>query len=76
MWGVAYRPNKLRSQVQLTPDAARGLILDAFRKAGGDAVKAAASLDVSRRTFDRFVSDLGLAAELAAIREDAKGAAA
>lgn len=68
---MAFRLVPLGLLVKLDPEKAATQIRDAFDRAGGNAMAAADALQVSARTLDRYVDDLGLREELEELRSKA-----
>jgi hypothetical protein len=69
---MAYRQSEIGLTARIDPEAARRLLLAAFRESGADARLAAEYLLVNRRTFDRLVKLLGLSEKVEKLREAAR----
>lgn len=73
---MAYRPTELGTLVVFRPEEAKEKIKGAIEECGGNAVRAAKKLAVSRRQLDRWIVSLGLVKKVARVRRTVKRAAA
>lgn len=68
---MGYQQSELSLRVRLHPKEAAKQILDGFRRADGQTVRAAELLGVTDRTLDRWVARLGLRHQVEEIRRKA-----
>jgi hypothetical protein len=71
---VSFRPTKWAYLARCEPQKARQQILAAYRKTGGNAVRAAGELEISHRQLTRLVDQLALAPDVQKVREQAGNA--
>ena len=69
---MAYRQSDIGILALSNAAAARAALLIVFEEAGGDAEVAAERLEITRRTFDRLVARLDIAAKISKMRSRAR----